>query len=199
MTSHYFPVLPNPNAIASWRADGGARAKPMPGRYLASVAASKRSTFAAEARAKSWHRTNAEALLPTEIPALRRSPAFKTSHSFRLASDAPFGQHATIMELTKFHREAISRAIAAAIGIGILYLALGCFRWGEAIRTDPVMDDARRATSGLPPRSRAGNPIALPYTLALIFGAAGGILVGFAIVPTRALYAINPRHWEPEE
>ena len=116
--------------------------------------------------------------------------------SFGVGTAATIDNDERVMQLTKFQRELVSRAAAAALGLWLCYVAVGCFRWGEGLRTDAASADAFGATSGVRGRGAAANPIFLPYGLMVISGVAGLALAAFAVVPTSVIYGVNPRCWE---
>lgn len=99
------------------------------------------------------------------------------------------------MDLSKTHRELISRATALLFGLFLCYGCWKCIAWGNALRNDPMLEQQRSST-GI--RQRKASPIVLPYGLALLLGGGGVIVVGYSVLPTKALHAINPMYDQTE-
>ena len=97
------------------------------------------------------------------------------------------------MQLSKTQRELISRGAALFLGLLLCYGSYKCFVWTYRLMTDPVMQEMRSNR-----RDRTVAPITGPVILGTLLGLVGLPMVGFAILPTRVLYSINPMYNESE-
>lgn len=93
------------------------------------------------------------------------------------------------MELTKTQRELISRFAALCLGLVLCYGSYKCFVWAYRLVNDPVMDELRSSRS-----MRKPAPIAGPVILGSVLGLGGLAVVGFAVLPARVLYRVNPMY-----
>jgi hypothetical protein len=104
-----------------------------------------------------------------------------------------FNEH---VELSKVQRELISRGAALCFGLVLCYGSYKCFLWTYRLLNDPVLEEMRSS-----PSQRKPAPITGPVVLGSLLGLGGLAVVGFAVLPTRVLYSINPMYnqSEPED
>jgi hypothetical protein len=99
------------------------------------------------------------------------------------------------VKLSKAIRELISRTAALLLGLALCYGSAKCFIWTYKFATDPVLDQMiSNNRSGM--RRTTGNaaPFVLPVGLGVLLGAGGLAFIGFALIPTKTLYSIDPMY-----